>query len=144
MDSRLNEKPVEEIPAVAEYEMAMSVYRKFREDNAEFFKHLDPLLEHINNLRQAAEKAARGEHASCGSFQLYQRYPKYDVNAIYDAIGQTRFFAAGGVERTFVKREIDKKALETAIARKIIKPEEIESARTFEEKYHIPEPIVLP
>jgi hypothetical protein len=143
-ETRFNDRPTDSVPEVRAYQEAIGIYRKFREDNPEFFKYLDPLIEDVNTKLEAAAKAVRSKGISCGDFHLYQKAVKVDPDKIYDALGPQRFMEIGGTEVTVKERKISRSALDAALAQKTVKEEEIGGARTVENRYHQPEKIQLP
>ncbi len=141
---RHNDRPVESVPEVAEYERALAYYRQVREQNKAFFEQFDALVEDLNTKRQAAEKAVRSKSISCGGFHLYQIATKVDADAIYDSIGRDKFLQIGGEEITVIERKISKDAVKAAIAQKIVSEDEVKKGITTEARYHSPKPAVLP
>jgi hypothetical protein len=141
---RHNEVPVNDIPAVAEFEEVKARMAAFKAANPEFFTYLGQLTDEYNSKLEAAEKAVRSAGASCGDLALYQYTTRYNPEDMFNALGQDKFLACGGVISTKTVYGVDKPHVDAAISDGRIPPKVAETVRKKTPSYHKPDKVVLP
>jgi len=137
-------KPASEVPEVQAWEDVKAKLTAFKDANPQFFQYLESLIEEYNIKLQAAEKAVRDRHISCGEFELYQFTTRYDANALFQALGHEKFLQVGGKVETRTIYDVDKARVDASIASHTISPEIAEQIRTKSPNYHKPDPARIP
>ena len=132
------------VPAVIEVLDAQDALNAFKEEHAAVFEQLEGLVSRYNSAIENADKVCRAQKISCGPFQLYQFSTKYDAEALYNAVGRDTFLTVGGKISTKTVYDVDKGALEAAIAQARISNDVIEQVRKETPAFHAPKPVVLP
>lgn len=134
----------QDIPEVSAYEQAKQMYEAFKAQNPQLIENLRQFLEHLNQTREAAEKAVRAAGVSCGDFNLYQQVEKVDGEKVLNAKGRERFIAMGGSIKVSHDAKIGLKQLKTALARGDIDRELYDECVKIENRYHTPREGALP
>jgi hypothetical protein len=79
---------------------------------------------------------------SCGDWDVYQAYTKYDWEKLYAAQGQEGFLDVGGKIKNKKEFGGDNKAFDTAVAQNRVSPDVVEACTSIERKYHAPKKLV--
>lgn len=142
--AQITTKTPDEIPEVQAYEDAKAMYESFKAMNLPVVEKLREFLEHMNQTREAAEKAVRSAGVSCGEFDLYQQVDKVDGDNVLNAVGREKFIAIGGTVKQKNEAKIGVKQLKTALARGEITRELYDEVVKVENRYHVPGAGALP
>jgi hypothetical protein len=141
----VNNVPSQSIPEVVEFLRAQRALEEFKEDNANFFEILQPLVDRYNACLELADKTVRAQQVSCGPFQLTGRpSASYDAEKIIEEMGRDFFIEIGGVIAQRTIFEIDKVKAESAYSANLMPPEVIKVVRKIKVAYHKPEKVILP
>jgi hypothetical protein len=144
VEPRLNDVPVSEVPEVAAHEAVLARWRKFQEDNPEFFQYLRQFEEDLNTTRQAADKAVRALGVSCGSWHKYREDEKPNPDVAYQIHGHEKFLTLGGSLETVTKKKLEKTRYMSNVAAGAVTPEEAEAVVKKANVYHSPDEMAVP
>jgi hypothetical protein len=120
------------------------MYEQFKQLNPQFFEQLGQYLEHLNQTREAAEKAVRAAGVKCSDFDLYQQVERVDGDKVLNAVGREKFIAGGGSIKTKNEAKMGIRQLKTMLARGEIDQELYEEVVKVENRYHVPNAGALP
>ena len=135
---RLNEIPVDSIPAVGEYIDRQGMLEAFMENHKGIFDTYHVLQASVAQSLEAADKIVRAQGVSCGPWDRYAIRTTYNAEALYEALGREGFLSIGGKLVTKTGYEVEGKRLETAIARGEIPQDIVDSVKKEVASYHAP------
>lgn len=135
--------PASDIPEVEEALALKNELDTLRVDYPEVFMKYTDLVERYNAAIEAAEKIVRAKEVSCGPFDNYSVRVTYDPQKMYDELGEELFLECGGKSKTVVVLEVDDKAVEAAIAKKLIPEESVDEFMKIQRNYHAPKKITM-
>lgn len=135
--------PTSEIPEV---EAALDLKQELdalRVDHPEVFMKYTDLVERYNAAIEVAEKVVRTKELSCGPFDNYAVRTTYDPQKMFDELGEELFLECGGKSKTVTVLEVDAKAVEAAIAKRLIPEDSVDEFMNVQRSYHAPKKITL-
>lgn len=134
-----------EIPEVASYLAANSVYEAFKARNAKLLEEFIKVSEARNEALEAASAAVRARGISCGPFQLTGTpYFKVDALKVIEAVGKDRFYQLGGVSRDVTEYTIPYEKLVAAAASGAISKDVVDLAAKKVSSYSRIDPVKVP
>ena len=137
----IEEKSVDELPEVKEFQQAKYMLEQFRAQNPQFFEAYDRFIDDYNQKLQAADKVVRAHQVKCGDWDLYQQYTVYDATKLCELLGEERFMDIGGTIQQQKKYSVDNKSLEMAVAQNKVAKDIMDLCTTVTSKYHAPKKI---
>jgi hypothetical protein len=108
------------------------------------FAELLELAKPYNATCEAAAKVVRARRCSSGPFDLYTFRPKYDAEALYEAVGRQRFAQSGGVIEPKESRSIDTERFEALVACEKLPRDIVDKVLSYTPCFHTPDLISVP
>jgi len=139
----LKRVPPDDIPEVRDFMEADEVLQQFMRNRPEVFDTMRTLLEERNSKLQAADKVIRARGVVSGPWKVHSTKVVVDGAAMFEALGEAGFLAAGGTFTTVTQYTVDKAALDLAIAGNKVPAEKVDTFRTVSVSVSSPKEIKL-
>jgi len=141
---------LEQIPEVLAHAEASIALNRFMNEHSDVFDQYVKLAITFNTTRESAGMRVRemcielGHGVTCGPFVFKHFATKYNVQKLYDIVGEDAFRNMGGTVISVPTPQMDKKLIEVRIAQNVIAKEVRDAFVNDIPNYTQPEKVVVP